>query len=153
MCAGRGVCCLLSCGLIVYMLSRFQRGRVCVCTCAPVCVLWNYGPCIHQHFYCNFFPLSTLRGDIGAVIMCHELSRPISAPWPAPRREQKADLHRLMSGTVCNLTVHTKNERNVKPSEQLLKRCLVSIFPLWGTRHFKHLTASCLTSSISYTFV
>lgn len=45
--------------------------------------------------------------------MCHELSGPISAPRPAPRREQKADLRRLMSGTVCFLTVHMKNEKNI----------------------------------------
>lgn len=37
--------------------------------------------------------------------------RPISAPWPAPQREQKADLHRLMSGTVCFLPIRMKNEK------------------------------------------
>lgn len=56
----------------------------------------------------------TQRADNGALIMCDELSRPISEPWPAPRREQKADLHDLMSGSVCFLTTHMKNEKYEK---------------------------------------
>lgn len=40
-----------------------------------------------------------------------EWSRSVSGPWPAPRREQKADLHRLMSGTVAHLVVLRENEK------------------------------------------
>lgn len=36
------------------------------------------------------------RGNIVAMTMCHESSGLVSAPRTAPRREQKADLHRLM---------------------------------------------------------
>lgn len=48
-CAGRGVCSPLSCGLIVYMLSRFQRGRVC----AFVCPLRNHALCFSRTLSLN----------------------------------------------------------------------------------------------------
>lgn len=105
------VCGLLSCGLIVYMLSRFQRGRVCVCVfvSSEKFTVPEFMNTLIEII--SFPPPPSQRGNIVAMIMCHELSGPISAPWPAPRREQKADLHRLMSGTVCFLTAHMKHEK------------------------------------------
>lgn len=102
-------CCHV--GLLFTCCRDFREG---VCVCVRVCVLWKiHGPWIYEHTYWNniISPPPSQRGNIVAMIMCHELSGPISAPWPAPRREQKADLHRLMSGTVCFLTAHMKHEK------------------------------------------
>lgn len=51
------------------------------------------------------------------VVMCG----PISAPRTDPRREQKADLHRLMSGTACVLLGPAKNEQTRKAIKGALK--------------------------------
>lgn len=99
---------LLSCGLIVYMLSRsrLRGGRV-----RSSVYVWDvralFGKFItllrksKQHSCGNSGPLfiyflSHSRGYIVALTMCHESSGLVSAPRTAPRQEQKADLRRLV---------------------------------------------------------
>ena len=127
-CAGRVCAALLSCGLIVYMLSRYQRGRVracvrvvrCVSLYVRVCVcvwcvcarmwMWIHGPSISTRSYWNDVFFHSQRENWSRDNVSRVSSGPVSAPWPAPRREQKADLHRLMSGTVRFLPPTWKNE-------------------------------------------
>lgn len=72
--------------------------RVRASECVRVCHLENSKPSHVKTVLllrCARFPVLR-RGNIVAMTMCHESSGLVSAPRTAPRREQKADLHRLM---------------------------------------------------------
>lgn len=91
--------------------ARCQVGSLFTCCPAFVCVCHEIAVPALIGDPTEIKSYSSQRANVIVVIMCHELIRPISAPRPAPRREQKADLRRLMSGTVCFLTFYIKTKK------------------------------------------
>lgn len=85
--------CVLSCGLIVYMLPKYQRGRARACS-----------PDTRAHTRAHQATRFPPVGEAPTFSRRTDGARGrISAPRTAPRREQKADLKRLMLGSVCFL--------------------------------------------------
>lgn len=126
------------CSLLAHLLRTSESGSwlfwahclhaaqishsVCVC----VFVLWTFKVPKFANDPTETMPSSSQRGGVVATIVCHELRGPISAPWPAPPPEQKADLRRWMSGTV-RLLPPARNTKNPQNNTQL---CLYIPLPL-----------------------